>query len=212
MANELSIIPFLRFLALSLCLVPAVACYDKSEVFQPADEDEATDVDYDGSEDPFANDEEALDDGAADEDVNADDATDTDTDDMPADEDNEDDFECAFGKNVSEMATADHLELGAFEHLIGIDALNDFELDQLLYGTDIFDWFDAAGDLDAFVAELDGERVLIRNIELPSTGQTFTHLRFHSRDFEYGFLFSADSLRLVGAVDEGAILSCQVAL
>jgi len=48
MANELSIIPFLRFLALSLCLVPAVACYDKSEVFQPADEDEATDVDYDG--------------------------------------------------------------------------------------------------------------------------------------------------------------------
>lgn len=211
MANVLSIIPFLRLLGLALCLVPAVACYDKDEVFQPSDPSDVEDSSYAGSEDAF-DDEQAQAEVA--EDGGEGDASDpaTDSDELPADEDAIEEFECAFGETAAQMAEADHLEVADFEHLIGIDALTDMELDQLLYGTDIFDWFDAAGDLDAFFAEVDGERVLVRKVELPATGQSFTHLRFHSRDLEYGFLFTEDSLRLVGAVDNGSILGCQVSL
>jgi len=217
MANVLSIIPFLRFLALAICLVPAVACYDKADVFDPSDEDDddADEAGSDEADDPFASDDEAPEDEdtSGDEDAATDDEA---PDDGAADDDDaasdDETSTCAFGDSTAQMALADHLVLGSFEHLVGIDALTDLELDQLLVGGDVFDWFDAAGDLGSLFAELDGGRVLVRSVELPSTGQTFTHLRFHSRDLEYGYLFTADSLRLVGAIDGGAILGCMVAL
>jgi hypothetical protein len=208
MTNRLSIIPFLRPFALALLLMPTAACYDKDDVYAPAEAEVTNPFDADDASDVNASD--GLDEAP---DASFEDSTDE--EEAAPEEDAEEDaeeFQCVFGKRVADMPDADHLALGSFEHLVGIDAMSDFELDQLLFGTDAFDWFDAAGALDDFFAQIDSGRVLVRRVDVTTSGQAFTHLRFHSRDSEYGFLFLEDSLRLVAVVDDGELLNCTVAL
>ncbi len=212
MANVLSIIPFLRSVLLGACLLAAVGCYEMDEVFAPAEPGDEWSADDGDAEDGSESDAATASDDAAPGHDGPGASDDAGALDGAGDDAAGGEFVCAFGEDTAELNELDHLGREDFDHFFGIDALTDFQLDQLLLGIGVFDFLDVDADLDALFAEIDDGRVLVRKIELLTTGQGFTHLRFHSRDFEYGFLFAQGSLRVVGAVDGGDILGCTVGL
>jgi len=206
-SNRLSIVPFLALVAL---LVAPTPCYTKAEFYDPAtgeavDGDSADEADTADEADEADEAADAADEAAADE-VAAEE---------PGASDEQDEVvepaECAFGETVSELADADHVALGAFEHLFRPQDLTDLELDQLAEGLDRFGWTDAV-EIDSLFEEIDDSRLLVRELELLTTGQAFTHLRFHVDGVEFGFVFADDSFRLAAGVDAGDIVSCTVAL
>lgn len=205
MTNSLSIIPFLaQTIVLSALLCASTGCYMADDVYNPAPQD-------DGSTDADETDDAADDAGHG----PSDDASNSDpADGFPADDEIDDASEparCAFGEHVSDLADADHVSLGDFEHIFRPQDLADIELDQLQEGTDRFGWTDS-DEIDALFFEIDDSRLLVRDLEVLTTGQSFTQIRFHVDGVEFGFLFATDSLRLGAGVDAGDIVACTVPL
>ena len=118
--------------------------------------------------------------------------------------------ECLFGTDVADMAQADWLALGDFEHVVGADELTGLETEQLLGG---FAEHGAGSveDIDElFERFVDDARVMVRTVVDLETEVTYTHLAFWSQGREKGYLFLEDTLRLMAAVDGGTIYACVV--
>ena len=204
--TSLSIVPFLtRTVALAALLVATTGCYDKAEFYDPATGDEV---------DPQVADETDADEQAQ-GDEQADEQTEEQADEQAAPGDETDEVvepaQCAFGEDVADLASSDQIDLGDFEHLFRPQDLTVMELAQLAEGLDRFGWTEATGT-DGLFAEIDDSRLLVRDLELLTTGQSFTHLRFHVDGVEFGFLFATDSFRVAAAVDGGDIVACTVPL
>ena len=120
--------------------------------------------------------------------------------------------ECLFGTNMAEMAGADWLAVGDFEHVTGAEALNDLEAEQLLAGFAEHGAGVADGIDDLFERFVDEERLMARSVIDLDTDEVYTHLAFWSAGREQGYVFLANTLRLVAAVDAGTIYACVVAL
>ena len=136
--------------------------------------------------------------------------TETEAEDTEAESETEYTSECLFGTSVADMAQADWLEVGTFEHAIGADALVGLEGEQLLEGF-ASHGAGAVDDIDElFERFVDDGRIMIRTVADAETGEQYTHLAFWSQGREKGYLFLEDTLRLMAAVDGGTIYACVV--
>ena len=118
--------------------------------------------------------------------------------------------ECLFGTDVADMAQADWLELGDFEHVVGADELTGLETEQLLGGFAEHGTGSVADVDELFERFVDDGRVMVRTVVDVETDATYTHLAFWSQGREKGYLFLEDTLRLMAAVDGGTIYACVV--
>ncbi len=194
-----------RMLLATLLLLATTGC--DAALGLPTDGSLAPDTDPDWSD----QDEQDASDEGADEDVEdwADDEDfvpplPLDGDDVQGDEE-----VCVLGEWIGGWSDDPALDPTGFEHVTDPLDLTDLELDQFEAGFERWDFFDFRS-LDEFFGMLEGERVLVRTVDSLDLDRSFTHLRMHFRDLEFGFVFVTGTDRAVAAVVDGAIVDCTV--
>jgi len=154
-----------------------------------------------------ADEEEEVTEPPADETETADEESETET---GTDDEPEYASECLFGSSVADMAQADWLDVGSFDHVFAASELMDLEKEQLLAGF-AEHGSDSVADIDELFGRfIDDGRVMVRTVVDVDTDIAYTHLAFWSQGREKGYLFLEDTLRLMAAVDGGTIYACVV--
>lgn len=174
--------------ALALLALAATGCAQSIEGLPPADADEPSPERVDEVDEADANVDEDEDEPA------------------PLDEAAR---RCLLGERSSDWTHDDALGLGAFETVFDDRDLADLAAAQLTEGLDAWEWFDF-DDLRMLFSTLDGERVELRDVDIAGVHESFTHIRFHFRGFEYGLVYATNSMRAVAGIEQGVVVGCEL--
>ncbi len=187
--------PALRLALLALCALVATGC-TQSLGLQGADLDEGTD-ELDRAS-PTSN-----------PDGDEPSATQDEQDSTPTEPEPLSQTHCLLGEDVAAWAWDDTIGLGEFETVLNDDDLSELEADQIADGLNLYEWFDF-DDLRHLFSTLDGERVMLRDVDIAGVHESFTHIRFHFRGFEFGLVYATDSMRVVAGVEQGKVVGCEL--